>query len=73
MSERRGASSNLGEFAYTTIRKNIVFEHYRPNQRLVEGDLCSELGISRTPVREALQRLAEEGLVLTCRPWVDRA
>jgi DNA-binding GntR family transcriptional regulator len=36
---------------------------YAPGQRLVEADLTAELGVSRGPVREALRRLAAEGLV----------
>ena len=39
-----------------------------PGQRVVEKDLCSEMGISRTPLREALNRLALEGLV-ELRPY----
>lgn len=35
----------------------------RPGQRLVESQLCEELSVSRTPLREALRRLSAEGLV----------
>lgn len=41
----------------------IVRGELRPNSRLVEADLADWLNVSRTPVRESLQRLALEGLV----------
>jgi len=41
----------------------IVRGELRPNSRLVEADLAEWLNVSRTPVRESLQRLALEGLV----------
>ncbi len=44
--------------------KNVILNGtYRPNQRLKELELSRSLGISRSPIREALQRLANEGLV----------
>jgi len=49
--------------AYDRIRADIVHGVLRPNQRLVEVDLAEQLGVSRTPVREALQRLVLERLV----------
>lgn len=48
---------------YDRLRGDIVHGVLRPNQRLVELDLAETLGVSRTPVREALQRLTLEGLV----------
>lgn len=41
----------------------IVRGELRPNSRLVEADLAEWLNVSRTPIRESLQRLALEGLV----------
>jgi DNA-binding GntR family transcriptional regulator len=41
----------------------IVRGELRPNSRLVEADLAAWLNVSRTPIRESLQRLALEGLV----------
>ena len=49
--------------AYLAIRKRILDNVYPPGHQALEGDLAGELGISRTPVREALIRLANEGLV----------
>lgn len=53
----------LSEQALDAIRRQIVTGVYPPNTRLSEVELSEKLGVSRTPVREALIRLAEEGLV----------
>lgn len=45
------------------LRSEILTLDLAPKQRLSEADLSQQLGVSRTPVREALIRLAEEGLV----------
>jgi DNA-binding GntR family transcriptional regulator len=50
--------------AYTVLRQRIVSGELRANERLKERELCVELDISRTPVREALRRLQSEGLVV---------
>jgi len=49
--------------AYAAIRRRILDNVYPPGHRALESALADELGISRTPVREALIRLANEGLV----------
>ena len=51
------------EQAYATIRRRILDNVYPPGHQALESALAAELGISRTPVREALIRLAHEGLV----------
>jgi DNA-binding GntR family transcriptional regulator len=62
---------NRTEELYEEIRRGIVNGELRPNQRLVEVELASRLNVSRTPVREALQRLALDGLVVSHRRgWV---
>jgi DNA-binding GntR family transcriptional regulator len=53
--------------AYERVRAAIVESRYPPGQRLVEQRLAEELGLSRTPVREALRRLEAEGLVVSER------
>ncbi|MBV8154090.1 MAG: GntR family transcriptional regulator [Candidatus Eremiobacteraeota bacterium] len=45
------------------LRERIAKRELAPGSRLVELDISRELGVSRSPVREALLRLAEEGLV----------
>ena len=53
--------------AYAQVRAAIVENRYPPGQRLVEQRLAEELGLSRTPVREALRMLEAEGLVVSER------
>jgi DNA-binding GntR family transcriptional regulator len=49
---------------YRAIRDAIVGGRLRPGERIVEDRLCGELGVSRSPVREALRKLEGEGLVV---------
>jgi len=49
--------------AYRRLRREVVSGVLRPNERLVETEISHRLGISRTPVRDALMRLAADGLV----------
>lgn len=51
------------EKIYWMLRQAVVHLEMQPGAVISEKDLCAELGVSRTPVREALQRLADEGLV----------
>ena len=46
-----------------TLRRAIVRGEIRPGSRIVERDVAAKLGVSRTPVREALARLHREGLL----------
>ena len=55
--------SNLAEIAYSKILNNIVSGKYKPGQRITEEQLCRDLNISRTPVREALRMLLSEGVI----------
>lgn len=54
---------SLTDVAVDQIRRTIVRGHVAPGERLDEPSICAALGISRTPVREALKLLAAEGLV----------
>ena len=49
--------------AYESIRRAILDGHYAPGSALREEQLAAEVGVSRTPVREALRRLLSDGLV----------
>jgi DNA-binding GntR family transcriptional regulator len=45
------------------LRQRILHGEVRPGERLNEVEIAGELGVSRGPIREALQRLASDGLV----------
>lgn len=49
--------------AYTLILEAIDMGVYKPGDRLVESDLAEQFGMSRTPIREALQRLETQSLL----------
>jgi GntR family transcriptional regulator, rspAB operon transcriptional repressor len=53
----------LSDAVYDSVREMIVRTTMPPGSRITEADIGERLGVSRTPVREALLRLAEEGLV----------
>ena len=55
--------NGLAEQVADALRLQIISGRLAPNARIVEADLAADLGISRTPVREALSRLAEEQLI----------
>lgn len=52
-----------GETAYRYIRSAIQGGQFKPGERLREYELAEQIGLSRTPIREALSRLETEGLV----------
>ena len=52
--------------AFVKIRDMILSYALRPGERLVDRTLAERLGVSRTPVREALARLSESNLVVSC-------
>lgn len=58
-----GTKNTKIDYAYQTIRRKILSNELKPGQCLTESHLCEELGLSRTPVRSALQRLQYDGLV----------
>lgn len=67
------APSNRTTEVYEQLRQAIVDGSIRPNERLIESDLAERLGVSRTPVRETMLRLAGDGLIVTQRRgWVVR-
>lgn len=54
----------LGEIVYESLRDAIVNQVLKPGERLMETDLADEMGVSRTPVREAIRRLELENYVV---------
>jgi DNA-binding GntR family transcriptional regulator len=59
-----GLPPSLTDKAYAELEERIVTLALPPGQVLSENALASSLGIGRTPIREALQRLAREGLIV---------
>lgn len=55
----------LGDQVYLTLRASVRNGRFPPGRMLQEVQLAEQLGVSRTPVREALTRLASDGLVTT--------
>ncbi|MDB5661493.1 MAG: GntR family transcriptional regulator [Cypionkella sp.] len=56
-------SGSLGHKVYQTLRQAILSLSYRPGEILRKPEICAELGVSRSPVSDAVARLANEGLV----------
>ena len=59
------APKTLREIALERIRSAILEFRFQPGARLTERDLCAQLGVSRSVVREVLRHLETEGLVQT--------
>lgn len=71
---RRGSAEDV----YALLRKRITLGEYPPGTRLKELTLSEELGISRSPIRAAFQKLVEDGMLLSApnrgvlvAPWTD--
>jgi DNA-binding GntR family transcriptional regulator len=64
----RNANSLRGEFVYAELRAAIGSGRLLPGERLRETEIADQLGVSRTPVREALKRLETDGLVAFNQP-----
>ena len=54
---------SIAEAVAREIRRNIILHNYKPGQRLKERELCEELNVSHTPIREAFRILDAENLV----------
>ena len=54
----------LRDVVFNTLRKAILRGELKPGERLMEIQLANKLGVSRTPIREAIRKLGLEGLVL---------
>ena len=53
----------LREIVYEQLKRQILTGEITPGTRMMEVDLADEMGVSRTPVREAIRKLEKEGLV----------
>jgi DNA-binding GntR family transcriptional regulator len=58
---------DLNEQAYQWVRERLLARHFGPGEKLGLQALADELGVSRSPVHQALTRLVSEGLVTTTR------
>lgn len=54
----------LRDVVFQTLRKEILTGQMKPGDRLMEVHLANRLGVSRTPIREAIHKLQQEGLVV---------
>ena len=54
---------NLSEEVYDVLKRGILSKHFAPGERLRLDEIETQLGVSRTPLKVALDRLATEGLV----------
>ena len=54
----------LRDVVFNTLRKAILRGELKPGERLMEIQLANKLGVSRTPIREAIRKLELEGLVM---------
>lgn len=59
-----GQDSSRASWAYARLKKDIESGAMSPGSRVRENEIAERLGISRTPVREALRRLETEGLIV---------
>ncbi|AXK46390.1 GntR family transcriptional regulator [Brachybacterium saurashtrense] len=59
------AAGSLAEQAYLALRDHLIMLEIAPGEPLQEGRIAEELGVGRTPVREAIKRLELDHLVVT--------
>ncbi len=55
--------SNLSDKVYNILLDRIITRKIKPGEKLIEEELAENLGISRTPIREVLNRLFRDGLI----------
>ncbi len=62
--DRNAQTGSRADFVYHSLRNAIWEGRFAQGQRIREEDIAQTLGVSRTPVREALQRLQQRGLLV---------
>ncbi|MEA1964761.1 MAG: GntR family transcriptional regulator [Candidatus Aerophobetes bacterium] len=69
--ERRVKHKNVEEKTFEALKDMILVQELKPGERIIQEFLAANLGVSRTPVKKALTKLAELGLV-TVKPkgWI---
>ncbi len=61
--DQKKENKSLTSIIFEKIREDILNDQYKHGEKIVEAKLAEELGVSRTPVREALKQLELDGLV----------
>lgn len=56
---------DLKNLAYDILRKKLIYCEYKPGSMLNEAQITNELGFSRTPIRQALNAIEQEGFIRT--------
>ncbi len=59
----KNSNHNLRDKAYKKIYNALLVGKFKPGERIFEEDISSQLNISRTPVRQAMRKLEEQGLI----------
>jgi len=62
-SELQALKTSAKQWVYEFVKQQVLDSVIRPGERINDAHLCAALNVSRTPVREALLMLAQEGLV----------
>jgi GntR family transcriptional regulator, rspAB operon transcriptional repressor len=57
------SNERVGDMVYQMLRQSILDQTFRPGERLQLDQLAAKLGVSATPIKDAVNRLAQEGLV----------
>lgn len=55
--------TGLKEYVYQELKNKLISNQFKPGERIWEEHLAEELGVSRTPVREAINQLVAEGFI----------
>ncbi len=63
--KRRGRAADSVERIYGIVKEFAIDFHFRPGEKINEAELAAQLGVSRTPVRAALNRLESDGFVIS--------
>ena len=59
------ADRNLNDIAYTTIKDDVITCSLQPGEEISEGMLAARYGMGKAPIRNALMRLRQEGLIIS--------
>jgi len=60
---QKNEKMNMKNYIYNTLKENILYFNLKPGKKLKKSDLIKEFNVSRTPIREAFAKLAEENLI----------